>query len=195
MDVTVALAEPGEDGEPSHVYCAAVWVSEKYILTAAHCTNIEKPMIHFFTEGENVEVYAEPTTLHAAKLVSRHEEEDLALLESLGGFPHAVATLGPSPVVGDAVSVVGHPSGFGWTLVRGIVGALRGPDAPSPEPIHGPFLQLSACVWFGNSGGGAFDSEGRLIGISSFITRAPCMAFFVAPSTIRKFLVSEHELN
>jgi S1-C subfamily serine protease len=43
-------------------------------------------------------------------------------------------------------------------------------------------------MYFGNSGGGAFNDYGELVGIADWIKRAPEMGFFVHLDTIRSFL-------
>jgi S1-C subfamily serine protease len=49
-------------------------------------------------------------------------------------------------------------------------------------------MQVSAPVWFGNSGGGAFNDEGEIVGIASFIMKGPSLGFFIPVDSIRPFL-------
>jgi S1-C subfamily serine protease len=58
------------------------------------------------------------------------------------------------------------------------------------DELLGPWMQVSAPIWYGNSGGGAFDAEGSLVGIASFKALAPNVAFYVHLETIREFLLS-----
>jgi S1-C subfamily serine protease len=59
-----------------------------------------------------------------------------------------------------------------------------------PVGISEKIIQISAPVWLGNSGGGAFDEDGRLIGICSWISKnGPQLTFFVHRDAINKFIV------
>jgi hypothetical protein len=71
--------------------------------------------------------------------------------------------------VGQPVYAVGAPRGLELTLSSGIVSSLRrnllGNDFPDDQL---PIIQTDAAISGGSSGGGLFDGEGRLIGITSF---------------------------
>lgn len=50
-------------------------------------------------------------------------------------------------------------------------------------------LQLSGAVWLGNSGGGAFNEDGELIGVCSWIDEGyPGVAFFVHADHVRDLM-------
>lgn len=63
--------------------------------------------------------------------------------------------------VGDKVYVVGAPRGLELTLSDGLISSLR-------PVIGGQYLQITAPISPGSSGGGLFDIEGRLIGLPTF---------------------------
>jgi len=63
--------------------------------------------------------------------------------------------------VGVQVYAIGAPQGLELTLSEGIISSLR----PVEE---GQYLQISAPISPGSSGGGLFDEEGRLIGLPTF---------------------------
>ncbi|MDA8419419.1 MAG: tetratricopeptide repeat-containing serine protease family protein [Desulfobacteraceae bacterium] len=63
--------------------------------------------------------------------------------------------------VGQPVYAVGAPKGLELTLSDGIISSLR------PVP-GGQYLQITAPISPGSSGGGLFDNEGRLIGLPTF---------------------------
>ena len=67
--------------------------------------------------------------------------------------------------VGQAVYAIGSPKGFELTLSEGIVSGLR----EIGDGFH--VVQTSAAISAGSSGGGLFDSAGRLIGVTSFKIR------------------------
>ena len=63
--------------------------------------------------------------------------------------------------VGDTAYAIGAPEGLELTLSGGLISSLRRiPD--------GVVLQMTTPISPGSSGGGLFDSEGRLIGITSY---------------------------
>jgi len=100
----------------------------------------------------------------AATVIARDSQNDLALLETKHRWPDT-ATLrdGQEPRRGDAVVVAGYPLhellGSGVTVTTGSLSALTGPQDDSR------FIQISAPIQLGNSGGPVLDSSGRLVGI------------------------------
>ncbi|TRZ48819.1 tetratricopeptide repeat protein [bacterium] len=96
-----------------------------------------------------------PATLYAEDV-----DKDICLLDATGitGKP---AQLGKAVglKVGDAVYAVGAPKGLELSLSDGIVAQLRG----GPPP----FIQTTAAISPGSSGGGLFDGEGRLVGLTT----------------------------
>jgi serine protease Do len=96
----------------------------------------------------------------AATLYAEDGEKDICLLDAKGirGEP---AQLGKAATlkVGDPVYAVGAPRGLELSLSDGIVAQLRG----GPPPL----IQTTAAISPGSSGGGLFDGEGRLVGLTT----------------------------
>jgi len=98
-----------------------------------------------------------------AKVLARHEPLGIALLtieaEGLAAFDMAAAAT--SPLLGDAVAVVGRSpgSGRGHTLNTGIVSA--------PSRNRGYQFQTDALLNYGNSGGPVVDAAGNFLGIAT----------------------------
>jgi hypothetical protein len=63
--------------------------------------------------------------------------------------------------VGARVYAIGAPQGLELTLSEGIISSVRPVDG-------GQYLQITAPISPGSSGGGLFDEEGRLIGLPTF---------------------------
>lgn len=63
--------------------------------------------------------------------------------------------------VGQRVYAIGAPEGLELTFSEGIISSLRDFDGSQ-------YIQTSAAISAGSSGGGLFDTEGRLIGITAF---------------------------
>lgn len=88
----------------------------------------------------------------------------------VANFTAPVVALAPagSARVGQRVYAIGNPRGLENTLSEGILSGLRGGGGGEPEAR---LLQTTAAISPGSSGGGLFDSEGRLLGITSFAAR------------------------
>jgi len=203
---TAALVLTSEDRV--HVFCTAVWVSQKTLLTAHHCVEgaaeqwsedhqedfpppLKEFKMHYIVQGEVEGVGEEPSGIHLASVALLDKKHDLALLKAEGSVipPHEVAEVAKqSPAIGEKVYVLGHVKGLYWSLIEGVVSAYRS-DVPTRDlGIHGPFIQISGPVFYGNSGGGAFNTQGELVGIASFMYRAPQTTMFVQLESIKNFL-------
>jgi serine protease Do len=68
-----------------------------------------------------------------------------------------------APRVGDWVVAVGNPFGLGGTVTAGIVSA-EGRDIGSNA--YDNYVQIDAPINKGNSGGPAFDTNGKVIGVN-----------------------------
>ena len=88
---------------------------------------------------------------------------DLCLLD-VPGLAAAPVTLRPSAslAVGEPVHAVGNPLGFGLAVSSGLVAVLQ-PRTPYPV------LVTTAPASPGSSGGGLFDEQGRLVGVTTAI--------------------------
>lgn len=207
QDATVALVM-GPPGEKAP-YCAGVWVDEKHILTAAHCAEVLGRSVMETSEDEEYnplgdlvifinhddlqdgEIPKDQLWVGLVKSIDR--QRDLALIQSINqSTPHTIVKLASGEIsVAETTHVVGHPVGFLWTYTKGVVSAIRNMQGPAlaEEPTISKIVQISAPIWVGNSGGGAFDSKGNLIGLCSWITlKAPNIGFFIHRDEIEKFL-------
>ena len=82
---------------------------------------------------------------------------------SVPGLPAPPVVLGSTKTlqVGAPVYAIGTPEGLQRTLSEGIVSSLR--------PVSGgSYIQTTAAISPGSSGGGLFDDHGRLLGLTSF---------------------------
>ncbi len=118
--------------------------------------------------GTNCHVLKNGTRFHVgggkqfvpATLWGSDEDKDICLLEAKG-LTAKSAQLGQAThlKVGEPVYAVGAPQGLELSLSNGIVSQLRG---GSP-----PFIQTTAAISPGSSGGGLFDELGRLVGFTT----------------------------
>lgn len=150
--------------------------------------------IQYIVDKESTGVYREPKAVHTLRVVKHDKAHDLALLvvDDPKDVPaHHVASLADNtPAVGETVHVMGHVTGLYWTYTRGLVAAYREENFRPVEKRgkKGPFMQIAGEVFRGNSGGGAFNDNGELVGLASFMPPAPNECFFVHIETIRSFL-------
>jgi tetratricopeptide (TPR) repeat protein len=97
-----------------------------------------------------------PATIYAADA-----EKDLCLLDAPGlSAPAIVVGHAATLKIGAKVYAVGSPEGLELSLSDGLVSQLRGANPP--------IIQTTAAISPGSSGGGLFDAQGRLVGITSF---------------------------
>lgn len=153
--------------------------------------------IHYVQWKEVDDVGKEPTAWHLSHVVGWDEHKDLALLEAAGhAVPsHEVAKLAEeTPALGESIHVCGHPKGLYWTFLEGTVAGYRG-EIPHMDKKSGPFMQAQTPIFFGNSGGGAFNNYGELVGIADFLMRLPAEGFFVHLDNIRAFLQDQNMLE
>ena len=101
-----------------------------------------------------------------ARILTRDDGRDLCLLfvDELSKPPAApVATAGAAKelTVGEEVFAIGAPEGLELSMSRGIVSQLRGKRAA-------PLVQTDAAISPGSSGGGLFNENAELVGITTF---------------------------
>jgi len=103
--------------------------------------------------------------MYGAKLEFPDPKRDLCQLDVKELNAPAV-TLGSSAAlkIGQRVYAIGAPAGLELTLSDGLISSLR-----SANDKDAPQIQTSAPISPGSSGGGLFDAEGNLIGITTWI--------------------------
>ena len=104
-----------------------------------------------------------------AQMAARDEERDLCLLfvGELSEPPAAIPTAAGRArdlSIGEEVFAVGAPRGLDLSLTRGIVSQLRGDFGKNSAPV----IQTDAAISPGSSGGGLFNEDGKLVGITAF---------------------------
>lgn len=166
---------------------------------------VENTVIRYVVNGDVDQVDKPTYAIRLAVVIVVDPEHDLALIEASGrNLPsHEIAKVADvNPGIGEKVRFVGQPKGLYWTYVEGVVAAYREslPEERSLTTdvneinVVGPYLQASAPIWYGNSGGGAFDVDGNLVGIASFLTGAPHSCFFIHRDVIFK-LLRDHRIQ
>jgi serine protease Do len=135
--------------------------------------------------SEVVVTLADKRELPVVSIVSRDAPHDLVILQvEAKGLP--VLPLGDSDRVrpGDPVVAIGHPLGLEETVTNGLVSAVR-------RESELEFLQISAPIAPGSSGGPLFNEQGEVIGVATAILRGGQNLNFGLPVNYVKDLVKK----
>jgi S1-C subfamily serine protease len=133
---------------------SAVAVSDRELLTNCHVIK-DVPVVQLLREGEK----------QLARVVSANPAADRCILMVSGTLPRWVKVRPFADVkIGERVYTIGTPKGLELTLAEGIVSSKRAADGTR-------YVQTSAPISPGSSGGGLFDAQGNLIGITTFMLK------------------------
>lgn len=130
--------------------------SDGFVVTNHHVVDNASEILLTLDNGEEVN----------ADVVGTDERTDLALLKirSDKKFPF-VEFARTQAEVGDWVLAVGNPFGLGGTVTAGIISAHNRDIGSGPYD----YLQIDAAVNRGNSGGPAFNLDGKVVGVNTAI--------------------------
>jgi serine protease Do len=155
FDVTVSYWGAPQTVEQSGSGSGVILTADGYIATCAHVVEGAK----------SITVTLNDDVSYPAEIVGTDARNDLAIIriDATGLVP---ATLGDSDMltVGEDVIAIGNPLGeLRGTATSGIVSAVRRSVVVEGSTME--LVQTDAAISPGNSGGGLFNSSGRLIGI------------------------------
>ena len=173
---TVALTALEANGNPSG-YGSGFFVRPGHIATNYHVIE-PATRIYFKLVGEE-------TTYWVEDIVATDPTHDLALLRvSSVNIPVLSLANSDSVQIGENVYVVGNPRGWEGTISDGIVSSIRGEG-------NNKWLQTTAPISPGNSGGAVLNSRGEVIGVATLSYRADYAQNlnFAVPSNYLKALL------
>lgn len=152
---------------------------------------------HVVRDAGRIEVKTQDGGVFDAKLVGRDAPTDLAVLKVDAGkkLPYVAFSTAKAPKVGDWVITIGNPFGLGHTVTAGIVSAHHRSIGQGP---YDDFIQIDAAINRGNSGGPAFDTKGRVIGVNTAIfspTGGSVGIGFAIPAATARKVVAELRAN
>lgn len=136
---------------------------------------------HVVEGAETIVLRDSSNKIYVAQIAERDENRDLALLTS-NAKSCTPLTLGNSDdaTVGQDVYAIGNPLGLAGTVTRGIVSAVRSTPDTS-------YIQIDATINPGNSGGPLLNTEGAVIGITTFKVRGfEGLNFAIAVNEIKR---------
>jgi hypothetical protein len=198
-------------------YCTGVWVSHDTVLTAEHCVDgigrptpdesnatdelkkllgIALPKSSWTPVGQAVmysvrdDITVDHQGYREAKVTAVDMDNDLALFKAGDPGDHSFAHLSANRVHdGDELHLVGNTHGTWWSYIHGYVAAYR-PKESDNHDRERPMLQVSAPIAGGDSGGGAFNAEGELVGVCDLVSSTmPNVGWYVPQVVVQAFLV------
>jgi len=132
---------------------------------------------HVLARARRVAIARENVS-YGATLGHSDPDRDLCLLKVANLEAPPVVVAGAETLkIGARVYAVGSPRGFEQTISDGVLSGLRRSSEGALTA-----LQITAPISPGSSGGGLFDSRGRLIGITTFAIRDAQNVNFAMPA-------------
>ncbi|MBA4016987.1 MAG: hypothetical protein C0483_07370 [Pirellula sp.] len=159
--------------------------SSGYILTCAHCVSRLTPttVVYRSAEDQGKEIEA------PAEVLQRDAKRDLALLKIKTTKPLASLVLAPPIDVahGEEVTVISNPA-LGDEVLKNTIttGVVSSPRQVLDDESY---IQSSAAVNPGSSGGPMFDQHGEVIGMVVLKARIEGVGFAIPIRTITEFLL------
>jgi hypothetical protein len=133
---------------------------------------------HVLARARRVTVSRENVT-YGATLEHPDTERDLCQLKVANFSAPAVTMAGADSLrVGARVYAIGNPRGLETTISDGLLSGIRRSDTDDFVA-----LQITVPISAGSSGGGLFDAQGRLIGITTFYIKEGQNLNFALPAT------------
>lgn len=121
-------------------------------------------------------------TTHYAEIFDT--ESDVAILPRIPNPPAGLALANSTPAIGEQVVVIGSPEGLSNSASSGIVGALR-------QIGDKRYLQITAPISHGSSGGPVLNQRGEVVGVSVMtLTEGQNLNFAVPVSEVRALSAS-----
>ncbi|MFK7739259.1 MAG: S1C family serine protease [Planctomycetota bacterium] len=144
---------------------------------------------HVVVGSDRIEVLLPTFGLGTADLIGQDEATDLALLR-LRNPPKGLKplSLGDSNELsaGDWIVAVGNPLGFSRTVTAGLVSFVGRHLRHNDLGVSRDFLQISAPINPGSSGGPVFDVYGNVVGVANqFASEAQGISFAVPSRAVK----------
>jgi len=144
---------------------------------------------HVVEGAENISVRSQGKD-YPATLRYSDWDRDVCSVSSSGMKQNTHVTMGSTKKlkIGKPVYAIGSPQGLELTLSDGIVSSLR-------EVEDGNYIQTTAAISPGSSGGGLFDENGDLVGLTTFYLAGGQNLNFAVPVEWVTELPKRHKRN
>lgn len=118
---------------------------------------------HVYAGSEKIVVKHKNKIVEYTSIIGLDVEKDILILKIANNtFPHIVIGNSTLLKIGQKIYAIGSPMGLENTITEGIISGLRSGTEMSKD-----FIQISAAISHGSSGGAVLDTKGKLIGIST----------------------------
>jgi S1-C subfamily serine protease len=166
---SVLWVERGVPAGESSAYGSAVAISENLVLTNCHVVGSGKEPLRV---GDDQQSLTEDVELEAADF-----DGDRCVLhvKGLQLRPVAGVRLISSLEIGETVYAIGNPRGLRRTISQGLISGVR-------DLQDARFVQTTAAISPGSSGGGLFDTRGNLVAITAFTLKNSQELNFAVPA-------------
>lgn len=171
-DRTVALVELDEMSETVDAFCTGTWVRDGVIATAKHCVGDAGDVIRYVVKSDVFnpgDLSEKKTRGHLAFVLAVDSAHDLALLGTVGAIPvHATASVTSEQLYqGEMVQTLGNPLGLMFSYSHGDIASVRYANAVGHRGDDKMlFIQTTAPISPGSSGGALFNARGELVGVA-----------------------------
>ena len=153
----------------SSAYGSAVAISDDLVLTNCHVVGTGKEPLRV---GDDQQAVTEEVELEAADF-----DADRCVLHVKGLQLRPIGGVRPisSLEIGETVYAIGNPRGLRRTISQGLISGVR-------DLADARFVQTTAAISPGSSGGGLFDTRGNLVGITAFTLKNSQELNFAVPA-------------
>jgi len=163
------------------------WMVGEHYWSAAVVTNY-----HVIAHGKFGAVkLSDGTSLTVDGVLAADKARDLAIIRvhtpSFKKFPTLALGNSDQIEVGEDVVAIGNPLGLELSVSNGILSGVR-----AEEKLGGKFLQITAPISHGSSGGPLFSMAGDVIGVTSMFIEGGENLNFAIPSNDVKRLMGDH---
>ncbi len=122
---------------------------------------------HVLSGCERLEILHGKEIIPYVDIIGIDVEKDILILKIKGKkFPAIKIGDSKTLKIGQRVYAIGSPMGFENTISEGIISGLR-----SYDELKRNFIQITASISSGSSGGAVLNDKGELIGISTFTVK------------------------
>jgi serine protease Do len=123
---------------------------------------------HVVEDVNVIRVRLSDGSTHSARVLTRDQESDLALLKIDAGRPLPTMPMGTSSdlMVGETVIAIGNAYGYEHSVTVGIISAIKRDVTLNKEISYKSLIQTDASINPGNSGGPLLNINGELIGVN-----------------------------
>jgi serine protease Do len=143
---------------------SGVAISEKEVISNCHVVQ----------NAKTLSVKAEGRSM-VGKVTAANEKADMCVVSVPGPLRYAKTGRKLSTLeIGETAYSLGHPQGLELTIANGIVSGVRSHEGRS-------YIQTTAPISQGSSGGALLDGRGNLLGITSFFLRSGQQINFAIP--------------